>query len=183
MRMAAGLSALTTRHDVECTKLAVIDGQVERRRQALECHLAARAARGLAGIVEAGDLLGDIGEIDLHPVALHLNTHTDRHAFPDPYAVIVHERLGFVDTIGDFAHARACRRLAVIHDRRDASDHGVTAVLADHFEETALTGSDRGDLGTEVAHGAFRQAHIGLDDGDEFLVRHTLAIDLHDRHL
>src|SRR2546428_6374949 len=30
---------------------------------------------------------------------------------------------------------------------------------------------------------SLRQAHIGPDDRNELLVRHALAIDLHDRHL
>ncbi len=71
----------------------------------------------------------------------------------------------------------------MIHDRLDAEEHGVTAVFVDHFEEAALTGSDRRDLSAEVAHRAFGQAHIGLDDGDELLVRRPLTVDLHDRHL
>ena len=53
--------------------------------------------------------------VDLHP-------HPDRHAFPDPHAVVVHEGFRLVDAVGDFANARPCRRLAVIHDRRNAAD-------------------------------------------------------------
>ena len=55
--------------------------------------------------------------------------------------------------------------------------------LRDHLEEAPLAGLDRRDLGAEVAHRALGQAHVGLDDRDQLLVRHALAIDLHDRHL
>src|SRR5262249_12147630 len=137
-------------HDFERAELAVVDGKIERRGQALERHLAAGAARGLAGIVEAGDLLCDIGEIDLHAVARVLHALADRPPLAELDAVVVHERLGFIDAIGNLAPARARSRLAVIHDRFDAADHGVAAVFVDHFEEAPLAGLDRRDLGAEV---------------------------------
>src|SRR5262249_54187461 len=119
-------------------------------------HLAAGAARGLAGIVEAGDLLRDVREVDLHAVARDLHAHADRHPLAELDAVIVHERLRFIDAVGNLAHTRARNRLAVIHDRFDAADDGVAAVFVDHFEEVPLAGLDRRDLRAEVAHRSLR---------------------------
>ena len=71
----------------------------------------------------------------------------------------------------------------MVHDGLDAADHGIAAVFPDHLEEAALAGLHRRDLGAEIAHRPLRQAHVGLDDRDQLLVRHAFAVDLHDRHL
>ncbi len=55
--------------------------------------------------------------------------------------------------------------------------------LLQHFEEAPLAGLHRGDLGAEVAHRALGQPHVVLDDRNQFLVDHALAVHLHDRHL
>ena len=158
-------------------------GSVERRGQALERHLAARAARRDAGIVEALHLRRHLGEIDRHAVARDRDLDADRHALADVDAVVVHEGFRLIDAVRHLAHPRARQRLALVHDRFDAAEHGVAAVLADHVEEAPLAGLHRRDLGAEVAHGALRQPHVGADDRDQLLVRLAAPVDLHDRHL
>jgi hypothetical protein len=94
-------------YNVERAELSVIDRQIERRCQTFECNLAAGAARGLARIVEARDLLRHVRQIDLHAVAGDLDLDADRNALAECNAVVVHIGLRLIDAVGHLQHALA----------------------------------------------------------------------------
>ena len=97
------------RHDgLQIPERAVIDRVIGRRGQAFERHLRAGMARGDAGIVEAAHLFRDVGQIDGHLVAFDLDADLDRNGRADTHAIIVHEGLRFVDSVGNGARAGAC---------------------------------------------------------------------------
>ena len=98
-------------------------------------------------IVEALDLFGDAGEVDGHRLAGDVDAHADRHGLADVYAVVVHERLGLVDAVGDRGGRRPRRAFGPVHDRGDRGLDLAAAVAVDQAEIAALAGLDRGDLG------------------------------------
>ena len=156
--------------DLERAEAAVVDRQVERGREALERDLRARTPGGLAGVVEAAHLVAHAAQVDGHPVVRDGDLHPDRHAAAGVDAVVVQERLGLVDAVGDRAHALARGRLALVHDGADAAQHGVAAVLRQELEEALLAGAHRRDLRAQVAHRALGDADVHADDPDEVLV-------------
>src|SRR6516225_12137727 len=102
MRIAAGLSALTTRPGGSTISSARNWPSLMGRSSAEVRHLNATWQQERPAVPP-------------HPLA-------------ELDAVIVHERLRFIDAVGNLAHTRARNRLAVIHDRFHAADHGVAAV-------------------------------------------------------
>src|SRR5206468_12057899 len=79
-------------------------------------------------------------------------------------AVVIHERLGLVDSVRDFAHGGARKARALLKDEPDALFERVVAVALQQPHETPFARPNRRNLGAVIAHGALRHAHVGTDD-------------------
>ena len=169
--------------DLQIAEAAVVYRIVGRRCQAFERDLGTGIPRCHARVVEPLDLLGHLGEVDRHPVALDGHTDPDRHRPGDIDPVVVHEGFGLVDSVRDRECAAAGGRLGLVHDRRDAVEHRVPAVAADEFEEAPFSAGDRRELRAEVAHRPLRQADVHLQDVEEILVDDPGPLVFEDRDL
>ena len=97
-------------------KRAVIDRQKQRRRDALENHLGGGQSRSHPGIVESRHLRADVAQIDSHLIVFDFDADADRNMFAEVDAIVVHERFGFVNAVGNLPHRRARELFALLVD-------------------------------------------------------------------
>ena len=171
-------------HDhLQRPEAAVIDRVVGGRGQAFVGHLRAGNAGGEARVVETLDLAAHVGEVDLHLVALDGHLHADRDALAHLQAVVVHEGLGLVHTVGNRQGVLPRQDLRGVHDLADGGLHRVVAVALHQLQKAPLAGGDGGDLRAQVTQGPLGQAHVHGNDVNQVLVHHAGLLVLDDGHL
>ena len=182
-RFGGAHDASRRQDDLERPKRTVIDRQQQRGREKLESNFRRRASRRRTRIVRPRHLRAHAAQINGHLVALHFDADFDRHMLAQVDAVVVHERFGFVNPIGNFFHRGARQLLALIEYQPHGLFERLGAVALEQLHQAALARADRGDLRAKIAHGEFRQPAVTANDRRQLAVLLAGFEYLHKRHL